>query len=317
MTLLQRLRTYKITYAVYNFFHRRALQQHLPLFRRYGVRKQYFSPLSSADFKGIDGEKPWLDVQDSREVLPNHAVFQSLPLRLQTPLLAWSEEGYAILPQFFDSETVDKINAEIDQLLETKKAVWQYGNKIMFAIHQSPFLNGIGNDATLHQIFEMLLGKRMRLFQSINFLHGSEQRTHSDSIHMTTFPLGNMLAAWIALEDVPATAGPLHYFPKSHRLPYILNNEYGNEGNAFRIGKKTYKEYENHIAEHIEHQGDALEKKIFTARKGDVFIWHANLLHGGEPHLDKSLTRKSMVLHYYANDAICYHEVTQRPALQR
>jgi ectoine hydroxylase-related dioxygenase (phytanoyl-CoA dioxygenase family) len=57
------------------------------------------------------------------------------------------------------------------------------------------------------------------------------------------------------------------------------------------------------------------KKRVFTAEKGDLLIWHANLFHGGEPHLNKAKTRKSMVLHYFATDRICYHEITQRPTL--
>jgi len=46
-----------------------------------------------------------------------------------------------------------------------------------------------------------------------------------------------------------------------------------------------------------------------------MVIWHANLLHGGEPILDPALTRKSMVIHYYAKDVVKYHEITERPAI--
>ncbi|GAC1370573.1 MAG: hypothetical protein NVSMB30_09360 [Hymenobacter sp.] len=38
-------------------------------------------------------------------------------------------------------------------------------------------------------------------------------------------------------------------------------------------------------------------------------------MHGGEPHLDKARTRQSMVFHYFSRAHICYHEITQRPAL--
>jgi hypothetical protein len=33
------------------------------------------------------------------------------------------------------------------------------------------------------------------------------------------------------------------------------------------------------------------------------------------PVINKSLTRKSMVIHYYAKNVIKYHEITERPAL--
>jgi ectoine hydroxylase len=60
-----------------------------------------------------------------------------------------------------------------------------------------------------------------------------------------------------------------------------------------------------------------LERKIFIAKKGDVFIWHTNLIHGGMPVKNTALTRKSMVIHNYAKDVIKYHEITERPALLR
>ena len=64
------------------------------------------------------------------------------------------------------------------------------------------------------------MGHQTKLFQSINFLTGSEQHTHSDSIHMSTFPLGGMAAAWVALEDITPGNGPLRYYTSSHKLPY-------------------------------------------------------------------------------------------------
>lgn len=163
------------------------------------------------------------------------------------------------------------------------------------------------------KILRLLLGDEAVLFQSINFLKGSEQETHSDSIHMTTYPLGRLIAAWVALEDIDESNGPLHYYPKSHLLPYYLNSDYSNEGNKWLIGDKSYDEYEKMIQDKIRESG--LEKKTFAARKGDILIWHANLFHGGDPHTDRNRTRKSMVLHYFGRNAICYHEITQRPAL--
>jgi len=57
------------------------------------------------------------------------------------------------------------------------------------------------------------------------------------------------------------------------------------------------------------------KKQEFYAKKGDVFIWHANLVHGGSPILKNNSTRKSMVINYYAKDVIKYHEITERPSL--
>jgi hypothetical protein len=313
MKFTELLRRFRLTYNVYNFFQRDKLAHNLGAYRRYGLRKRYFDTVSSKDFAGKDGETPWLDAGNAHELLPTHPDFQKLPERHRTPLLHWSDKGYAILPGFFDTDRVDKANDIIQKLLDDGTIAWKYGNKLMFAIHHSDHLRGFGEDPTLLSILDMLLGRDVRLFQSINFYHGSEQKTHSDSIHMTTFPLGYMIACWVALEDIGPDQGPLHYYPGSHKLPYLLNESYQNEGNSWLIGDKRYTEYEHALAAYI--AGQQLRKETFHARKGDVLIWHANLLHGGDPHHNKDLTRKSMVFHYYAKNVVSYHEISQRPAL--
>ena len=49
--------------------------------------------------------------------------------------------------------------------------------------------------------------------------------------------------------------------------------------------------------------------------KGDVLVWHHNLLHGGSAIEREGATRRSMVAHYFGEGALCYHEITERPAL--
>ena len=36
----------------------------------------------------------------------------------------------------------------------------------------------------------------------------------------------------------------------------------------------------------------------FTCRRGDAFIWHGGLVHGGTPIDDAAKTRRSFVVHY-------------------
>lgn len=308
------LRQLKLTYQVYNYFQRERLTHNLPLYRKYGLDKAYHSPVSSADFAHLTAAPPLYDRVDAATVMPEHPTFSRLPPDVQKQLLPWSRQGYAILPGYFSNERIDSVNTEITRMLATSEAEFEYANKVMFAHKKSDLIRGVAEEEQLLRILSMLIGSSVELFQSINFVTGSQQRTHSDSIHMTTYPLGHMIAAWVALEDVSPDSGPLHYYPGSHKLPYVLNADYGNQGSRFTIGSKSYTDYENHIARLVREQ--ELEKQLFLAKKGDVLIWHANLLHGGEAVTNPNSTRRSMVLHYFANDAICYHEVTQRPALK-
>ena len=255
-----------------------------------------------------------MDRLDSAQELSKMEAFNALDKKIQSALLPWSENGYAILENFFSEDEVERYIAEIQHLLDTNQVIWGYAQKIMFAIRQSKTLFESATNPQLMRILEMLVGKKMSIFQSINFLKGSQQKAHSDFVHMTTFPQNNIIAVWVALEDITADSGPIHYYPSSHRLPLVLNANFDNIGTAFRNGKKDYCDYEDKIEQIIAEK--QLKKEIFLPKKGDVLIWHANLIHGGEPIQNPKSSRKSMVFHYYANDVICFHEISERPALR-
>ena len=312
--MLEILKTFKFPYTLYNFFKKHQLEHNIPLFNKYGLKKSYYSSVSSADFRSIESPKNIYDAQDSRSAMPSNPAFEALDNQLKNELLPWSEKGYAILKGFFSAEEIDAVNQEIQSLVDTKQVKFKYRTKIMFAIDKSKLLFDFGTNKKLLSVLDLLLGKKVELFQSINFFVGSQQRSHSDSIHMTTFPYGNMIAVWVALEDITAESGPLHYYPGSHTMPYIMNHDYNNVGTETRLGKKTYSDYEDHLERIIKAKG--LKKEVFVAKKGDVFIWHANLIHGGEKVIDPKSTRKSMVFHFYTTDAFCFHEITQRPSLK-
>jgi len=310
--MLNFIKRLRFVYGLYNFFHKDQLVHNLAFYRRYGIRKNYYSSVSSKDFRHLQPEAMTSDAAITTRLLSSKS-FTALTEEDRNSLLQFHDNGYAILRNFFPAAKVDEANKAIDDLLQQKKAGFRNGGKIMFAFRQSPVLKEMGKDPALIELLSILIGTEAQLFQSINFLMGSEQDTHSDSIHMTTFPLGRLIAVWIALEDIGPDNGPLHYYPGSHRLPYYLNSDYDNEGNALLIGDKDYSAYEEMIREKIRESG--LPRRIFEAKKGDLLIWHANLCHGGEPHLNKQRTRKSMVFHYFGKDAVSYHEITQRPAL--
>ena len=227
--------------------------------------------------------------------------------------MLFRSNGYLILKKYLTEQEVDEINAEVETATHFNKVKEAYGNRYFQIIKYSKTIRKIASDSKLNELTGILLNGEACLFQNINFFKGSEQFTHSDSYHMTTYPEGGLLGVWFALEDVTPDNGPLHYYPGSHQLPYFLNTSFHNEGNRILLGKHNYPPYVAMIEEKIREFG--LKKNIFLAQKGDLFIWHANLLHGGELHINKSLTRKSMVLHYFKKGVICYHEILQRPAI--
>jgi ectoine hydroxylase-related dioxygenase (phytanoyl-CoA dioxygenase family) len=316
--LRDRLSSFKLSYTVYNFLHQRQLRHNEQLYQRYGLQKRVYAPVSSQDFKALGtGEPARFDAEDSRRTAASYPEFRQFSPAVQAALLPWSERGYVVLRGFFSAGEVATINREIERLIGQGEANWRYERvKIMFAIHQSEEIRRIVSKPELHAVLSFLLGKEVRQpFQSINFQQGSQQKAHSDTIHMTTYPLGYLIAAWIALEPVDAGNGPVFYYPGSHRLPYVLNDDYPHGGTHFTIGESAYQAYEQAIDAVV--RQNQLQPEEFHAQPGDVLLWHANLLHGGTPIREAGRTRKSMVLHYFAEDVICYHEITQRPALRQ
>ncbi|MFM2387802.1 MAG: hypothetical protein RL660_2559 [Bacteroidota bacterium] len=295
--------------------HRKQLRCNADVYKKYGLQQSTLAPLKHSKLQGVvEGETPWLDNhQITSEAIKQHPKFSTLSELEQAQVLTWPNNGYMVLPQYFNEAEVDTINSEVDNLLQMQAAQHRLDERIIFAIHKSEKIHAISTKQALMNLLGFVLGKPVRLFQSLNFINGSKQLAHSDTIHMTTHPLGYMIAVWIALEDIHADSGPLFYYPGTHKLPYVLKEDYQHGGNYFLHGEGDYQKYEQAIAGIIAQ--NKLAPQTFLAKKGDAFVWHANILHGGSPIVNPALTRKSMVLHFFAEDVICYHEITERPAI--
>ena len=309
------LRKIKANYVLLNLLNRGRLHHAARMFHKYGVQRSVLMPISSEQLPATHiTEMPWLDTPAGVAQLADHPGLKRFSPAVQEGIRMWPEKGYLIIRGLFTTAEVDAINSEVERLIRDKVVDYNFtGRKIMFAFRHSELLRRYVHDRRILDVMDFLVGRRMRVFQSINFLTGSEQAAHSDSIHMTTHPLGYMTAAWIALEPITSNNGPLVYHPGSHRLPYLLNGQYDHGGNRFVIGEDAYARYEAAIARKIEEGGFPAEE--LHAQPGDVLFWHANLLHGGKKMTTPNASRKSMVIHCFAADVLCYHELTQRVAL--
>lgn len=165
-------------------------------------------------------------------------------------------------------------------------------------------------------ILRLLYGREPVPFQTLNFMRGTEQATHSDVIHFSSLPRGFMAAAWVALEDITLKQGPLHYFPGSHKLPEFdyydmgIAEEFtypdspwaGPQSWSNPRTMQKYKMYEGVIKSIAQEQG--FERRLLTLKKGEFLIWSANLMHGGEAIIDSLSTRKSQVTHYHFENVV-------------
>src|SRR6478752_4089593 len=102
-SVVQFVRSLKVSYALYNLSQFTRLRHNVPFYKKLGLKKSYFSPISSEDFPlEVDAKDlPWLDIADSKHKLPSHPTFVKLNESYQQALLDWSKKGYAILKGFF------------------------------------------------------------------------------------------------------------------------------------------------------------------------------------------------------------------------
>jgi hypothetical protein len=270
------------------------------------------------------GPVPWLDRDDAEERIAERLAAGEIRAADAALCRAWRRDGFVLLPGFFDDEmlddlwrsTVESIKAgnipfSLDFMTENEN----YEGRALDLHVVVPELRQLLHYPQTLEIVSLLLGRPARPFQTIAFFVGSEQGVHSDSIHMTTYPEGYLVGAWAAAEDIHPDSGPLVYYPGSHRLPYYLSREVGiaPEETTLENPWESYStKYEPFVAELVESQG--LEPLVHTPKKGDLLLWHANLLHGGTARRDRERSRKSVVCHYFAEGAVCYHDLSAKLA---
>ncbi|MCU0705083.1 MAG: phytanoyl-CoA dioxygenase family protein [Fimbriiglobus sp.] len=227
---------------------------------------------------------------------------------------SWEQDGYLALPGFFTAEQIDRLNALTDAAYHNPPGWLVVDNlrtgrrarlsdfapderthrhyKLNDLYLEEPEVRAAALDPRVRAYLGELLGAPPVLCNSLTFEKGSQQPDHIDSLYMTPRTPGQLAATWIALEDAHPDAGQLFYYPGSHRIPlYTFADGTHHASNAEAQAWHAY------ILSEIAARG--LRRETFPAKKGDLFIWSANLVHGGSPIGDPARTRKSLVCHYY------------------
>ncbi|MCC0175999.1 phytanoyl-CoA dioxygenase family protein [Waterburya agarophytonicola K14] len=259
---------------------------------------------------------PWLDRPDAAELVKKLVANKTLSPEEGELCYKWSENGYVIIPGLFDRATLDSAWTEYERAIADGKikpeeacVVNGLPGRNLNTHFQVKQIEQLLRDRRMTNIISMLLGAKCLPFQTITGHNGSQQLEHSDAIHMTTYPMDYLAATWTTFEDIDPDSGPLVYYPKSHRIPHFLSQEAEISTDEFERGGYIpyHEKYEPQLQKIIKsHQ---LEPKYFHAKKGDVLIWHSNLIHGGSPRKNMQLSRNALVCHYFAAGCICYHDL--------
>ncbi|MDE1149537.1 MAG: phytanoyl-CoA dioxygenase family protein [Azospirillaceae bacterium] len=227
----------------------------------------------------------------------------------------FNRQGFLLLPGFYAAAEMDRIaqeitdckrarpgNVVVDLLdngertvlgLLSEEEIFRRRMKINDLYLTMPSVRELALSSRLAPILKRLLGHKPALCNSLYLEKGSAQAPHVDALYMTPRTDSHLIASWVALEDSHPDAGPLEYFPGSHRIPQMRFSN-----GTYHAVPDEMPAWERYMADQVRAAG--LQKLQFSARKGDVFIWHSNLLHGGGAINNLELTRKSLVFHYYS-----------------
>ena len=245
---------------------------------------------------------------------------------------SWRDGGYVVLEKFFSDQEINKYSNVVDQFWQESRSADSNITTDIFLgpkekrvkLHQAPdearYQPYKMNDLYLEsqQIRELILSDQLSAILSelldgfplvcntLNFEFGSEQVFHTDSLYMTPPKDLNLVATWIALEDTQDDAGPLCFYPGSHKIaPYHFSN-----GKMTAVPSEM-ENYATYMQSEVKRLG--LKSQRFAAKKGDVFIWHSQLFHGGAPIKNRKLTRRSLVTHYFKYGDLDCDAVKQGP----
>ena len=219
--------------------------------------------------------------------------------------LSLRQKGYIIIRDLVDHKLIDSV---IEDCKGRYKSDGNYDNENNRILDAFTFSNNVKKVATNKRVTDLLTslyGSQSFPFQTLNFEYGTEQKLHSDMIHFSSFPKYFMAGCWVAFEDVTLENGPLQYVEDSHYLPDITPQEI----EKYKVNKKDpYKSYSLFYEPYIEKliSNLKLKKSYAVIKKGDAFIWSANLIHGGSVIKNKEKTRLSQVTHYYFKNCVYY-----------
>jgi len=250
-------------------------------------------------------------------ILPRNGLFAGRPALTPRQRADWDANGFLCLPGFMSKQEIDAVKAAVDRewanaagndheidilsgpnafrtfrMSEAPEGARREAYKLNNLFARRPEVRKVALSARLRGVVSELLEGEPLICNSLNFERGSQQPFHLDTWYMPPPVDNRMVAAWFAVDDVDAENGPLVYYPGSHRIPpYRFSDGRLNENREERPLCDAYLERE--IA------ARRLEPTEFHGKSGDVFIWHAQLLHGGRPIRDMARTRRSLVVHYW------------------
>ncbi|MCB9831124.1 MAG: phytanoyl-CoA dioxygenase family protein [Planctomycetes bacterium] len=224
----------------------------------------------------------------------------------------WRKQGYLVFRNGVSEEAISRFETELDELwaappedlvvecardgrfvFETMKPGHRALRHKLLDVHtRSARARDLIFSPALLGFLEKLFERPAMAFQTLLFERGTGQGMHQDTAFVGLSSPMEFVGVWIALEDVVPGSGELRYYEGSHEIEEYL---WLGRSKVKPFGYMDEEEFFRWVVDRSEERGLAM--RPFLARRGDVLVWHADLVHGGAPDPDPKLTRRSLVSH--------------------
>ena len=250
----------------------------------------------------------WFDRPDALSRLAAMRQAGSIDPQEEQALRQFVEDGYMILPVPIEESLLATLDGELNDAIERKVEGYEYGSsqRIHHLHLRYPGVRSLWRHPVVMRYLELVFGVPARPCQTLTYVFGSQQSAHQDTIHLTPFPAGYMCGVWIALEDVQPNSGELEVYRGSHRLPRV----YMSDGACAKVTNDDWSQFGRVVATRWQQllADGKFEKVTYRPKRGTILVWHENLMHGGSMRIDQSLSRRSIVSHYFADGAIAFYD---------
>ena len=228
---------------------------------------------------------------------------------MTSPEHHFNENGYVVIPQAFSQCLVDELLTSLKKIKSSKFRPAYFSQAthrhIPFECDEFNFVSesilGFTRNKLLGRLAHfgesILLGHDMHfhlsqvLPQYSNFVQQNsmlfdrsmETVDHIDSWYLDTHPKGALVGAWVALEDIHPHSGPFHVYKGSHKAI-----------NPYQLQQFDHTDFIKHIST----IKNSFPRHQLILSKGDLVLWHPNLIHGASKVINPKFSRKSITAHY-------------------
>ncbi|MCC9606389.1 phytanoyl-CoA dioxygenase family protein [Blastopirellula sp. JC732] len=274
---------------------------------------------------------PWFEEEDALDQIDQKRARGEISDAECELLRKWATDGYVVLDNLVPEADIDGMNAFLESTITASKPIPRLSylgvklepdsppiaisheellkrftpeQRVEMLARSNWRIHGFHEfDANTRRIFRspairaqcsLIMGRPAKQFASINFMYGSAQKLHQDIGVFHIIPRNYLIGVWIACEDISPDCGPLEYYPGSHRSGWYEGFDNYPQTNLRTAAPEHQAGYHRFVAE----EALKYERRTFCAKKGQILLWHGQLIHGGAEVLKPTTTRKSLVIHY-------------------